>query len=110
EYDPGALFREYRRDVARFLAKTVEQYPALPRGYFDDETARVLDVFRSRAVHDRRAELIDEFPAIESKRFAHNWRATAARIYSNWLSYLASHRGSVDGPSPSRDAAVARAR
>lgn len=110
EYDPGALFREYRRDVARFLAGSAERYPAMPRGYFDAEIARVLDAFRLRAVADRRPELIDEFPAIESKRLVHSWRAAAVRIYSNWLAYLASHRRSIDGASPSRDAAVARAR
>ena len=37
EYDGLALFREYRRDVGRFLRRQRETYPAMPRGYFDED-------------------------------------------------------------------------
>jgi len=49
EYEPGTLFREYRRDVGRFLAGTMDRYPEMPRAYFDQDTARTLDLFRARA-------------------------------------------------------------
>ncbi|HWG32550.1 MAG TPA: homoserine O-succinyltransferase [Gemmatimonadaceae bacterium] len=95
EYDPGALYREYRRDVGRFLAGTVERYPAIPRGYLDPEMTRVLEEFRSRAEPSRRPEQLDGFPTLDTERhIAHHWRAAAVRLYSNWLDYLAAHRAS----------------
>ena len=110
EYDPGALYREYRRDVGRYLAGTVERYPAMPRNYFDAETTRVLEQFRARAERDRRPELLDEFPAVDSKRIAHSWRAAAVRLYSNWLDYLATHRSATPDRVALGDAAVVRSR
>jgi homoserine O-succinyltransferase/O-acetyltransferase len=36
EYDADTLFREYRRDVMRFLNRERDTYPGLPQNYFDD--------------------------------------------------------------------------
>lgn len=93
EYDPGALFREYRRDVGRFLAGTAETYPEMPRGYFDPEATRMLDGFRARVLRERRPELLDEFPGVEAReRLAHLWHDVAVRLYANWLALLATQR------------------
>jgi homoserine O-succinyltransferase len=95
EYDPGALFREYRRDVGRYLAGTMDRYPEMPRSYFDDETARALAAFRARAEPRRRRELLDEFPFASSWQPAlHAWRDDAVRLYANWLAHVAMHRHS----------------
>ena len=93
EYDAGALFREYRRDVGRFLAGTVESYPEIPRGYFDDETARAFVAFRARAHSQRTRELLDEFPGSDPRQKpAHAWRDVAIRLYANWLSAVVAER------------------
>src|ERR1700761_6679082 len=39
EYEADSLLREYRRDVARYLGRERERYPALPVGYFSEEAA-----------------------------------------------------------------------
>jgi homoserine O-succinyltransferase len=111
EYDPGALYREYRRDVGRFLAGTVEKYPAIPHGYLDAETTRVLEEFRARAERDRRPQLLDEFPAVHAKEhIVHSWRATAVRLYGNWLDYLAAQGAERSEGAARRAAAVIRTR
>lgn len=95
EYDPGALFREYRRDVGRFLAGTMDRYPEMPRGYFDDETARAFNAFRTRAEGQRTRELLDEFPAGGVReKLANIWRDVAVRLYSNWLTAARAERTS----------------
>jgi homoserine O-succinyltransferase len=87
EYDPEALFREYRRDVRRFLAGEKENYPAMPRGYFDPETATALVAFQEQAMKQRSPEAFLQFPETLGT-VAWKWRAPALRLYANWLSYM----------------------
>src|SRR5438045_2715186 len=87
EYDAGTLFREYRRDVARFLKGERDRYPAMPEGYFADPARERLTAFRDRALVARGAGLLADFPAVE-RDMANPWRAAATQIYSNWLSSL----------------------
>lgn len=87
EYDAGALFREYRRDVGRYLAGTMDRYPDMPRGYFDDQTARALAAFRDLAERERTRELLEAFPGRDAGAIPpHLWLDAAIRLYSNWLS------------------------
>lgn len=93
EYDAGALFREYRRDVGRFLAGTIDRYPEMPRGYFDAELSRAFNAFRARSERRRTRELLEEFPGRDARALpAHLWRDVAVRLYSNWLEQLLSRR------------------
>src|SRR5207245_3061278 len=62
EYDADALFREYRRDVGRFLAGTTDRYPEMPCGYFDEDSTGLLNDFRARAEHERSRTLLAAFP------------------------------------------------
>jgi len=91
EYDPEALFREYRRDIRAFVARERDSYPEMPRGYFDDATAAELDQFRRQALRDRSIHVVLNFPEAE-KKLAHDWHEPAVRLYTNWLSYLVEHR------------------
>lgn len=90
EYDPEALFREYRRDIRAFLAGERDRYPDMPRGYFDDQTAAEFDELRRRVLQNRGAKIALSFPEAERK-LAHDWHAPAVRLYTNWLSYLVEH-------------------
>jgi homoserine O-succinyltransferase len=93
EYDAGALFREYRRDVGRFLAGTTDRYPDMPRGYFDDETVRSLETFRERANRQRTREILAEFPATNAReRIVTAWHDVAVRLYRNWLALVLAER------------------
>jgi homoserine O-succinyltransferase/O-acetyltransferase len=91
EYDAQALFREYRRDVKRFLANERDDYPAMPSDYFGPETVSALVAFRERAVRRRRAETLRQFPGNPGK-LTWRWRSPALSLYSNWLSHVQIQR------------------
>jgi homoserine O-succinyltransferase len=95
EYDAGALLREYRRDVGRFLAGTMDQYPDLPDGYFDDQTVDVFNSFRERAHRQRTTALLDEFSENGARqKLTSVWQDFAAQLYRNWVSTLGADRAS----------------
>jgi homoserine O-succinyltransferase/O-acetyltransferase len=91
EYDPEALFREYRRDVRRFLAGERDDYPAMPQGYFEPETAAALVAFQARAMRQRRPEVLLQFPE-SSGRTGWEWRSLAVQVYTNWLAHVERFR------------------
>jgi homoserine O-succinyltransferase/O-acetyltransferase len=91
EYDANTLFKEYRRDIKRFLNRERETYPSMPQGYFDTSAARLLDGFRESAVAHRREEVMTSFPEeaiVGSLR--NGWYLTSACMYRNWVQYLGS--------------------
>jgi homoserine O-succinyltransferase len=93
EYDPGALLREYRRDIRRFLAGERDSYPEMPCGYFDEDAADALAAFREQALGSRGIDLLSSFPVAKAEqKLAHPWLGPAVRIYANWLSYLVDQR------------------
>ena len=106
EYDSGALLREYRRDVARYLAGTDARYPELPQGYFDAPASAALLRFRERALRRPDPALLAEFPSgFAAEALRDPWRPAAIRLYANWLAYLAAQRPREAGRSAA-DAAM----
>lgn len=100
EYDATALFGEYRRDVRRYLAGDMAQYPELPHGYFTQDATAALLTFRDRALERRDAALLEQFPAaVVGRDLSAPWRDAAARLYSNWLGYLSRKRSRHRGPA-----------
>ncbi len=94
EYDASALLREYRRDVGAYLAGRSENYPRMPRAYFDKSEAAAFGAFRRRALVRRDPDLLESFPAAAAEaRLTQGWHGLAVRLYANWLSYLAEQRG-----------------
>jgi homoserine O-succinyltransferase len=93
EYEADTLLREYRRDAGRFLRGEREHFSAAPRGYFNDEAAALADDFRARAICERGADLIGDFPmkALEAG-LENTWRRSAIAIYRNWVEYLVSRK------------------
>ncbi len=98
EYHPDALFREYRRDVIRFLSGEQDHYPELPDDYFGSETGKMLTAFRLRALEERNVSLVDDLPVrgAADERLPHAWHDVASVIFGNWLSYVAAHRLATD--------------
>ena len=93
EYDAITLLLEYRRDIGRYLRGERDTYPTMPHGYLDEQTVESLTLLRERALADRRAELLAEFPlSVAASRVAHTWRATAEHLYRNWLRYIHSEK------------------
>jgi homoserine O-succinyltransferase/O-acetyltransferase len=106
EYEADTLLREYRRDVARFLAGERERYPALPAGYCSADATASAEAFRVRALRERRGELIAEFPKAALEAGLHcPWRAAALGIYEKWCAYLCARKAqgrTSPGPLPGR--------
>jgi homoserine O-succinyltransferase/O-acetyltransferase len=92
EYDAGALLREYRRDVCRFLAGESDTYPLLPSDYFGAAAETAMLAFAERARARRDATLMAEFPSPEAAELAAPWQGTAIRLFANWISYLGHER------------------
>ena len=93
EYEADTLLLEYRRDIRRFLRRERDSYPALPRGYFDDDTVDVLTAVRERALLDRREELLADFPtALVAGKVRNTWHSEAVCVYRNWLLYLCAQK------------------
>jgi homoserine O-succinyltransferase/O-acetyltransferase len=116
EYEVDSLLREYRRDVGRFLRGEWQNYPAVPHGYFGDAALKLTEAFRARALSERRAGLIGDFPTEALEAGAdHAWRSSALRLYRNWIAYLkgrkAERRRSLSAArDSSRTATTASAR
>lgn len=95
EYDRGALLREYRRDIARFLAGEGRRYPRIPYGYFDEGTTDELAAFQQAAMRKLGIDSLSNFPAVTEGKLADVWRVPATLIFRNWLSYLVEQRFKV---------------
>jgi len=112
EYDAWTLMAEYRRDIERFLKGEREAYPSMPRGYFDEASARALNALRDRALVDRRKELVGTFPTdLLVGKLKHSWRPAATQMYSNWLRYMSARKAERSRPGfPSVTGTAARTR
>jgi len=89
EYETDTLFREYRRDVGRFLKGEREEYPAVPERYFSSEVQTRLLAFREHALVERRETVLADFPSAKED-LSNTWRAPATQIYRNWLATLSA--------------------
>jgi homoserine O-succinyltransferase/O-acetyltransferase len=92
EYDADTLFREYRRDIRRYLRGECATYPDAPFNYLDEETKRLAELCRKRAMSAAdRNTVVPEcgiFNAVPSLR--NSWRSAAVAIYRNWLRYISA--------------------
>jgi homoserine O-succinyltransferase len=92
EYDALSLQREYMRDIARYLARQRNEYPNLPKSYFDSATEEVLKQFEARARTRRDPTLAAELPGLTlSPDLAAG--AAAKLLFRNWLEFLADRAG-----------------
>lgn len=106
EYGERTIFKEYRRDVRRFLVKERETYPSLPHGYFDAQTEGLLNAFRAEALEKRSEEMIQMFPGNGiGAALKKTWQSSSVAIYRNWLQYITAKRSQPDGKHVSVQAA-----
>jgi homoserine O-succinyltransferase len=93
EYESTTLMLEYRRDVARYLRGESENYPSMPRGYFDGTTMAQLKQVEMEAIANRHEMLQKRVSAtMEGVTIDNTWRSTAAGIYRNWLCYILAQK------------------
>src|SRR5207248_10234377 len=95
EYERTTLFKEYRRDVGRFLSGQQSSYPPLPCRYFSAEAAAELREFQGRAMSQRTPELLTDFPDAAAAGAHSSWRPAALTMYRNWLSWVAKAKATA---------------
>jgi homoserine O-succinyltransferase len=93
EYSTTSLLREYRRDLVRFLRGERKVVPAIPVGYVDDESHRLLESFEAQVLaRPTDPELMSHFPLEPvAQRLVNTWQLSGAKLYGNWLR-LIQHR------------------
>lgn len=82
EYAGDTLFREYRRDVRRYLERTSDTCPTIPVG-LPAETVEALDEFAAR-----RRRSMHHFPPVP--KLSGSWLPHAALLIFNWLSAVSA--------------------
>ena len=94
EYSTTSLLREYRRDLQRFLRGERSAVPAIPVGYVDAESHRILESFEARVLaNPSDPELIKDFPfAPVEQRLVNSWQHSGTRLYANWLRLIQRRR------------------
>jgi homoserine O-succinyltransferase len=100
EYAPDSLFREYRRDVRRYITGQTVTYPELPENYFDRKTARDLTKLRAQAERWPSPRLLASIYAIFAAAAIPACETPAARLYANWLGYLAQEKARREADAP----------
>jgi len=106
EYDASSLIREYRRDVDRFLAGASTALPVLPVACVAPADSAALERFHERIVEGDRS-LHGALPFDDlAKRAPWPWRATATKLFTNWLAVSLERSGismpaaGAGGPRP----------
>ena len=103
EYDSRALFKEYRRDIGRFLRGERQDYPSMPEGYFNALASDPIASFQRRAVRERHASLLNRFPtSLLEGLIAPVPRTPVVHMYANWLAYVRAQRSQTSTLKPSR--------
>lgn len=85
EYDSRTLFREYRRDVLRYLMGEHETYPRLPENYFNGIECTQLAEFEDHAMENRDTALMQHFPVSTPYIATEEVVSPASIIYRAWL-------------------------
>ena len=93
EYQDLTLFKEYRRDVRRYLRGERETYPRTPAGYFRGRAEQHVFEFREKATANRVEGLMCDFPeAMLTHQVENDWQVSSIRLYRNWLEFLLQHK------------------
>jgi homoserine O-succinyltransferase len=103
EYQAHTLFKEYRRDIKRFLRRERETYPTAPVGCFSEEATKSLLDFRHKAIANRSEEAMGDFPETFLKGGLQNgWRASAVEVYGKWLGLISEKKAGIFSSAPLR--------
>ena len=90
EYDADTLAREYLRDVGRFLKGQRPTHPRPPTGYLDAETEAALGALAVASQTNPDPARLPLYAAAMARIAPRQiWRASAVRLYRNWLAEVA---------------------
>jgi homoserine O-succinyltransferase len=102
EYSGTTLVREYRRDVKRYLERSRDELPVLPRRCVEGPKAVTLRRFHERLSSvSRSPALMSEFPIdLRALHARAPWAGPAGRLVHNWLADVTRTRGGTPAPAP----------
>jgi len=94
EYDAVSLMKEYNREVSRFSADEISEYPPIPDNYFTGEAQTVL-VAHKLELEKAKMGIVQP-PAFPEAQLAaglmNSWRQPAQQVFDNWLNLLQDDR------------------
>ena len=97
EYDENSLFKEYKREVLRYMAGETDSYPPFPENYFSLQTRAILTEYRDRVVAARRrGSELPVFPEqLISPSLDNTWHDSGEAVINNWIGqvYRLTHSG-----------------
>jgi homoserine O-succinyltransferase len=87
EYDTVSLFKEYKREVNRFIRGERPDYPPFPENYFSLITEAMLDEHRDLILASlARGQTPPELPeSIIVPALDNTWHDTAEAVINNWI-------------------------
>ena len=87
EYGPTTLLREYHRDARRYVLRTRDEQPELPRSCVAGDDWGLLVELHDRITTDGRdPAVVASFPFDEvGSRAPWPWHDAATQLYANWL-------------------------
>jgi homoserine O-succinyltransferase len=87
EYDTVSLFKEYKREVNRFIRGERADYPPFPENYFSLITEAMLDEHRDLILASlTRGQTPPELPeSIIVPALDNTWHDTAEAVINNWI-------------------------
>ena len=87
EYDICSLFKEYKREVKRFLAGELNEPPPFPENYFSDEAAELAlkQIDAAATSPDKAQRIVDAMEKDIEPLLDNTWGDTARAIVNNWL-------------------------
>ena len=96
EYDTVSLLKEYKREVLRYIAGELTDYPPMPDNYFGLQQGAIFDEYAWRLKRARAAgEPPPEFPEkLVAGNLDNIWHDTAEAVVANWIGlvYQVTHR------------------
>ncbi len=96
EYDTISLLKEYKREVLRYAAGELTEFPPFVDAYFDVSSKAIFREYHQRLVEAvAAAEPLPEFPdSLVISSLDNTWHDTAEAVVGNWMGlvYQLTHR------------------
>ena len=114
EYDTVSLLKEYKREILRFAAGELEEYPPFPDNYIKQREKAILKEYEIQLKQALSGgKTLPEFPeAPVAQRLENTWHDTAEAVVGNWMGtvYQTTHRDRcipfMDGIDPDNPLAL----
>ena len=96
EYDTTSLLKEYKREIDRYTAGELDEYPPFPENYMSIQLQAVLEEYGGNLTAALNAEgELPDFPVeLVTQGLDNTWRDTAEAVIDNWIGkvYQITHR------------------